>query len=400
MDDLTTTDIRSFSTEHYPSSPPIRVEWINDASANIVFDNPATASKALVGFTLTSDELGVSSLPDLHLRRAKTLSTHSASVLHVRTALTTDQKRPRAYETSRFYLMHPEHDPREQRRRGDRNSNGIHHGRGYSPGEHRRRRLRDYEEGFDPSMYDDDPASGRRDSTELSSDEYHNGSGHSSRRRADSYRPARDRSASPDRQGTGDTRRKRQRTPPPSHRSRNPHPVPSENKGKELFPSRSAPEVAPDKDGKELFSNKMLAAGLKKELFPTKVNSNNYHRRSDAFDAADETADLFANGLSVPFSEPSRSLADRITTASTSTSYGRLNMSAPKPKIDTQGHNDDGLTIRGASEGKGFSIRGGASAVGTIQELFPGKAVGNGGKDLFAGKMRGTRRNRAEDMFH
>jgi len=314
--------------------------------------------------------------------------------------MTTDQKRPRAHETSRFYLMHPEHDPREQRHRGERSSNGIYNRRSYSDEEHRRRRRRDHEQGFDPSMYDDELALGRLSSIDLSSDEHNNASGHSSRRHADSYRPARDRSASPDRQGTRDNRRRRQRTPPPPYRSRVPRPFPSENKGKELFPSKSAPDAAPDKNGKELFSNKMLAAGLKKELFPTKVNKTNYHRRSDAFDAADETADLFANGLSVPFSEASRSLTDRITTASSSTSYGRLKASDPESRIDTQSHDDDGLNIRGTSQGNGFSIRGGASAAGTIKELFPGKAIGNGGKELFAGKSRGGRRNRAEDMFH
>lgn len=375
------------------------MEWIDDTSANIVYEDPATASKALASFTLALDEFDVSSLPALQLRRAKTLSTHPALALQVRTALATDQKRPRAYETSRFYLMHPEHDPREQRRRGVQSSNGAYHRRGYSLEEHRRRRRRDHEQGFDPSMYDDGPASGRLGSTDLSSDEFNNHSGHSSQRHADSYRPARDRSASPNKQGTRDIRRTRQRTPPPSYRSRNPQPFSSGNKGKELFPSKSTPTAAPDKNGKELFSNKMLAAGLKKELFPTKVTSTNHHRRSDAFDAADETAALFADRLSVPFSEAGRSSADRIATASTSTSYGRLKTSDLEPGLDTYSSDGIGLNIRGASEDKGFSIRGGASATGTIKDLFPGKVIGNGGKELFAGKLRGGRRNRAEDMF-
>lgn len=405
VDDLTTKDIKDFSTEHYPSHDPTRVEWIDDTSANIVYDDAATAGEALESFILPSDGSENSSFSALHLRRAKMLPNHPELDLQVRTALVTDQKRPRAYETSRFYLMHPEHDPREQRRREERRSNGDYQRRGYSHEEHRRRRRRDHEEGFDASMYDDKPASGGRDSTDLFFEEHHNESHRPSQPHRDSYRPARDRSASPNRQGTRDNGRKRQRTPPPSYRSRDPNPFPSENQGKELFPSKSSPGGEADKNGQELFSNKMLAVGLKKELFPTKVNNTNHHRRTDAFDAADETADLFANGLSVPFTEgaqASRSLADRITNAKTATSYGRLNASDPEPRAPTQTQNNDDLNIRGASSQRdnGFSIRGGASAAGTIKELFPGKAIGNEGKELFAGKLRGGRRNRAEDMFH
>jgi hypothetical protein len=44
------------------------------------------------------------------------MSSHSEVELQVRIAITTDRKPPRAHERSRFYMMHPEHDPREQRR--------------------------------------------------------------------------------------------------------------------------------------------------------------------------------------------------------------------------------------------------------------------------------------------
>lgn len=59
------------------------------------------------------------------------------------------------------------------------------------------------------------------------------------------------------------------------------------------------------------------------------------------------------------------------------------------------------LSILGAAQqDQGFSIRGGANHVGTIRELFPGKA--NLGKELFAEKLqgRGGKRNKAEDMFY
>jgi hypothetical protein len=396
LDDLTTHDIKRFSSDHFPDHAPTRVEWIDDSSANIVFENPAAAMDALECFTLANND-GVS-FPNLQLRPAKHVSTHPGSSLQVRMAIFTDQKRPRAYEASRFYMMHPEHDPRENHRRNTSYNNSDYRNRRYGDDEHRRRRQRGQEEGFDASMYDDKGSSSKRGSMGSSPDD--DGSSRH-RRLGDSYRPARrdrnrtsrDRSASPGR---------RQRTPPPSYRTRDPQPFPDENKGKELFPSKSATDGKRNGVGKDLFSNKMLAQGLKKELFPHKTNSIN-HRRSDAFDAADETADLFTNGLSVPFSDgtkSSKSLADRISKAPY-LSYGRLNSPVSERSKATS---DDGINIRGASgqQDQGFSIRGGAAAAGTIKELFPGKQIGNAGKELFAGKLdgRGGRRNKAEDLFY
>ncbi|KAK0515766.1 hypothetical protein JMJ35_001800 [Cladonia borealis] len=402
LNDLTTSDIEAFAAEHFPSRPPTKVEWIDDSSANIVFEDEATTVQALEQFSLAS-EIDVTQLPNAQLRRAKPLSTHPESDLQVRIAFTTDQKRPRAYEASRFYMMHPEHDPREKRRRGERTNHyhtGDYRRKRYNDEEHRRRKRNDAEDGFDASMYDDNGPSSRRGSTDSFSDIRSSDGGRRSRHRGDSYRPARnrasrDRSASPGRS---------RRTPPPSYRTRDPHPFPQENKGKELFPSKSEPNGNLTQSGKDLFSNKLLAAGLKKELFPHKANVI-IHRRSDAFDAADETADLFANRLSVPFKtgrNEGKSLADRITNVPAA-SNGRLNASDPEPVDNTPDMEDTGFSIRGGSslQDKGFSIRGSAAA-GTIKELFPGKAVGNAGKELFAEKLqgRGGRRNRAEDMFY
>ena len=378
------------------------MEWIDDSSANIVFEDEATTVQALEQFSLAS-EIDMTQLPNAQLRKAKPLSTHPGSDLQVRIAFTTDQKRPRAYEASRFYMMHPEHDPREKRRRGERTNHyhtGDYRRKRYNDEEHRRRKRNDVEDGFDASMYDDNGPSSRRGSTDSFSDIRSSDGGRRSRHRGDSYRPARnrasrDRSASPGRS---------RRTPPPSYRKRDPHPFPEENQGKELFPSKSEPNGNLTQSGKDLFSNKLLSAGLKKELFPHKANVI-IHRRSDAFDAADETADLFANRLSVPFKtgrNEGKSLADRITNVS-AISNGRLKASDPEPEDNTPDMEDTGFSIRGGSslQDKGFSIRGSAAA-GTIKELFPGKAVGNAGKELFAEKLqgRGGRRNRAEDMFY
>ena len=378
VDDLTTNDLRAFSIKHFPEHPISRVEWIDDTSANLVYDTPLTASNALSSFTFRPTELS-SSLNSLDLRPAKPFASLPESHLQVRIALATDRKRPHAYESSRFYLMHPEHDPREQGR--DKTRNNSRKGKGYrkrrySDGEDRRRRRRDAANGLDASMYDDD---GSLVSSLTAR----------SKREMDSYRPTRDRSASPDRQ--------RKHTPPPSYRSRDPNLFPEQNKDKELFPRKNK-----DIEGKDLFSNKLLASKIKKDLFSHKTNAIN-HRRSDAFDAADETVDLFASRMSVPFTDGAsseKSLGDRVTKPSATSNRQRNVDAADGVAFMSNDTGDYGLNIRGASQG--FSIRGGASNshVGTIRELFPGKA--NAGKELFSEKLkgRGGPRTKAEDLFY
>ena len=425
LEDLTTSDIRAFSAEHYPSETPPRVEWIDDTSANLVFEGEENAMAALQHLTLPPNDNDF--MPFSQLRAAKTLSNHPGSSLYVRIAAVTDQKRPRAYEASKFYMMHPEHDPREQcRRGGSSQGNGDYRRKGYSDNEHRRRRRRDKEDGFDASMYDDGGRSSRRGSISTSA-ERGTERNRETRFRGDSYRPARDErnGARTSRDRSASPNARNRHTPPPTYRSRDPHPFPQENKGKELFPSTSrsdksadpsgkdlssstmltthvtkglystrsalAREVVPN--GKDLFSNRIRAAEVKKELFPHKIIPSK-HNRSDAFDAADETADLFANGMSVPFMD-----------GPSSRPINRLRSSGLQSQVDDRDASI-GLNIRGASreQNQGLSIRGGAAvnAIGTIKELFPGKAAGNAGKELFAEKVegRGGRRNRAADMFY
>ena len=389
LDDLTTEDLKFYSLEHF-DRPLERVEWIDDTSANLIYDSPVTASDALDQLTLFSNEHS-SELSPLNLRQAKSLSSHPELNLQVRIALVTDRKRPRAHEISRFYLMHPEYDPRERHRRHrvKDDSTRAYRRRRYSD-EGERRLNQNLSNGFDASMYDDNGISGSREITASPPVGR-------SRPNVDSYRPSRDRSSSPQQQGDHSVLRSRRRTPPPSYRSRDSDSLPQQNKNKELLPQKSArPE------GKDLFSNKLLASKIKKDLFPHKIGTGN-HRRTDAFDAADETADLFAGKMTVPFNgskvNPKR-LVESVTSA-TELSYGRLN-AGDKTKMDVGAQIDDedqDLNIRGVSS-QGFSIKGGASHVGTIKELFPGKA--NLGKELFAEKLkgRGGPRTKAADLFY
>ncbi|PWY95693.1 hypothetical protein BO94DRAFT_455143 [Aspergillus sclerotioniger CBS 115572] len=400
VDELTTDNIKQFALEHFSLEEPSRVEWIDDTSANLIYSTAEIGLQALTAFTQVNEEEDASTLPALRLRSAKLLSSHPDSVLQVRSAIKTDRKKPRAHEASRFYLMHPEHDPRERLRRelsdrrrsvGGDSSDGDYRRRRFDGRELRRRRDRDADESFSANMYDDaKPASperlepgcsrdrrGRRGGNELFPEE-----GRLSGR-------LRNRSASPGRDtlmeegfvehDRQDSRRRfRERSPQLDRR----------NKGKELFPS-SGPKST-DSNTRELFPNRTA-----KELFPQKVSN---HRRSDAIDVADETADLLSRRISVPFVDgaqeqpPARRKRD-IELFPGTTERSGLN-------IRRAAGQDQGMSIRGAANG--FSIKGrGAS----VRELFPSKygsnAGSNAGKELFSDKIegRGGPRRRAEDMF-
>ena len=117
-----------------------------------------------------------------------------------------------------------------------------------------------------------------------------------------------------------------------------------------------------------------------RELFPSKA-SNTSHRRTDAFDAADETADLFAGKFAVPFTDgasdhmrSSGALSDRITS-----SKNRKGITSSRMDVE-----DQGVSIRGASS-QDISIKGMAK----MKELFPDKLGGNAGKELFGSRLTG-----------
>ncbi|KAI4096553.1 MAG: hypothetical protein LQ344_001061 [Seirophora lacunosa] len=402
VDDLTTADLKFFAAEHHSMDLPVRYEWIDDTSINIVYSTPAAAIEALKSFSQPSLDPNTTSMPLLQVRPAKGMSNHPDSQLQVRIATSTDVKQPRAHEASRFYMMHPEHDPRERARRHEDN-NGQHdyRRRRFGDDKYRRRQLRDRGGSYNVSMYEDalgtradERVQSRRSSSSTRSAGTDLG-GRSRGSRGDFYRPGsridheatRNRSASPGKSDEThpaiDPRRSRQRTPP-------------RNRDKELFPATSY-TIERIPESKEIFANKTIAANLKKELFPSKAR-NAHHRRSDAFDAADETADLFATGLA--FSE--RILSARDTVKVEKLSFGRLCSSDSELQYDPHGKPDDtGISIRGASTDHdiGVSIRG--AAQGTIRELFPQKA-GNSGKELFAERLRDriSRRNNAEDLFY
>ncbi|KAJ5573408.1 uncharacterized protein N7459_007835 [Penicillium hispanicum] len=392
VDEMTTDNIKQFATSHFDQEVPSRVEWIDDTSANIVYSSADVGLQALAALTQVSEEEGASALPYLRLRSAKLLSTHPDSVLQVRSAVKTDRKQPRAYEKSRFYLMHPEHDPRERlrqeladrRRHGGDSSDGDYRRRRFDDRELRRRRDRDYDDHFDANMYDDQPESfsdsergrggrRRRGARDLFPDEENT----VGRLRNRSASPGRDTLDDADRidRGHDSRRRFRERSPRLSRR----------NEGLELFPSKSGGN---DSNTRELFPNKPTSSYLKKELFPSKTSN---HRRSDAFDAADETADLLGRRISVPLGEGGSDQRNRHVELFPDSAGGDGN------RIQGSAKGDQGFAIRGASTGMSIKGRG-----ASVRELFPSKYNNNNaGKELFSDTLegRGGRRRRAEDMF-
>ncbi|KAI9776918.1 MAG: hypothetical protein M1839_009160 [Geoglossum umbratile] len=458
VDNLSTANIQAFASEHFSTSDPIRIEWIDDSSANIVYDTPATALQALTSFSYVANE-GPSSLSTLQLRSAKGLSSHPDSQLTVRLAVFADRKQPGARERSRYYLFNPDQDPGERRRRdygGGRRGrfggedDGSYSRRRYDDKEQRRRTIGDGDGIFDSSLYDDDSATiAARDGRRVNRrrDSFSSRSSNDDRRRTGTDRRVvrfssdptkelfpervsrvsrlRDRSASPARDPDGDEnmgdisdtaairRRHRQRSPPPDYAPRDALRGPRAQNGiKELFPDKL--------NG----NNSDTGGGTKIELFPARLKGASLHRRSAAFDAADETADLFAGRMTVPFVDGagddrprSHSLADRISRNALAPPARNRRLedriSFPAAAISTSAIADDddnetsmssGFNIRGAAAkvqglNQGFSIRGAASA----KELFPEKFGGSGKtKELFPEKLdgRGGRRRRAEDMFH
>jgi hypothetical protein len=152
------------------------------------------------------------------------------------------------------------------------------------------------------------------------------------------------------------------------------------------LPSRTSDS---DSNARELFPNKPSSSYLKKELLPSKQSN---HRRSDAIDAADETADLFSR-ISAPRGDGAQD-----QNMSRNKNIELFPDSAGQNGVNIRGAagQDQGISIRGAANG--MSIKGRGSSV---RELFPSKYKSNAGKELFSDKIegRGGPRRRAEDMF-
>ncbi|KAB8648481.1 hypothetical protein FH972_026137 [Carpinus fangiana] len=429
LDHLTTDDIKAFAAEHFPSEDITRVEWVDDTSANIVYPSAEIAGRAILHFaqdaSLSTDVLA--SQP-LELRQAKLLSTHLDTPLQVRVALMTDVKAPRAREASRFYLLNPDKDPENRRNRDSNNRKG--------PRGPKRRRDEEEEVPFDVNMYDDDAGSlaarldrplttsrlVRRKSDDILDRDHRSRSkrvrtgtvsgvggdlfsdrllGARRNSRPGSARLRDDRSASPLRAAGGDGRYGfSEDASGVREQGLSPNAYPS----RELFPAGPAGRSG-SAQGKELFPNHSTPQRADRELFPDGRGANgtpsSIHRRTDAFDANDETPEHVARSPLIK----GRSLADRITRGGAGTPLeDRISKGGGGLESRITGGPettaDGGMSIRGSAQtdnsSPGLSIKGNAGKLNPrVRELFPEKAD-NSGKELFA---RVAPRRKAGDLF-
>ncbi|KAG6031544.1 hypothetical protein E4U41_007535 [Claviceps citrina] len=341
VDTLHTDDIKAYVMAHF--GPVDKIEWIDDGSANLVFGNDYTAGEAITSLSamviadITALTLG-ESLPAKPFKGKPELS------LQVRISLKSDKKQAGAALRSRYYLLHPEHDPAEERRKSQdeyrfryRNREASHRRSGC---QHRRASDDDIQT-FEASMYDDTPHQ------------------HQARR-----------SFSPENSVVS---------------------YASKNRGKELFTKRvstrdrsASPRRDKDTDAHmdaldrsshqnknlaKLIKSRMSIANSGKELFPTKAIEKG--GRLDQLEESIGSARLRDEDM-------------------------------PKVVAIPQSQSGTSFNIRGAanhrgSESGGFAIKGAASA--KARELFPEKlGITNTGKELLD-SARSQRRQKAQDLF-
>lgn len=234
-----------FVKQHYREEAPIRIEWVDDTSANIVFTSAETGLRAQTALLQDSTTILIPGegnndfTSPFVLRPAKKLETRLEAELQVRTATSSDKKRLRAYEASRFYLMHPEHDPREKKNQEVLQRKYNNKTR-YNAREDQKRRTLAKEQGYTESMYDDNhdtsgktghgKEQGRAHGRELFPED----TSRTSRGRLNNQARNRDRSASPSaRRRDSDTGSRRRSRSPRGNRQRH------TARGKELFPESS-----------------------------------------------------------------------------------------------------------------------------------------------------------------
>ncbi|CZT52528.1 uncharacterized protein RSE6_13875 [Rhynchosporium secalis] len=382
LDNLTDKDIRAFAAEYYGEHRLQRVEWIDDTSANIVYDTAEIAKAALMAFSAV-EITDVSQIPVLQTIPAKSFPLHPDTRLEVRLAVVGDRKQAGARDRSRFYLFNPNYDRAEQRKRNPR---GLRTYRDREDGGYRSQRYDDHEQqkrerdaDFDASLYDDDEASlAKRSGGNYT---HHRSSSNSETRRTQSTK--RDKELFPERGPRSSGRL----------RDRSASPVRDIVGDQDLIEDRIAERR---RQQQAAVSNRLAAQALKtaklldpdapKELFPSKSSPS--HRRSHAFDAADpadDAADLFSR-IPIPLTDGSTDSRSR---------GGSL-----ASRITGKGSKSSGFSIRGTAmvpPSQVFNIKGAAR----VKELFPATLGDNSGKELFSGRLegRGGRRQKAEDLF-
>lgn len=312
LDNLSQNDIMQWAEEHAAMELFKKVQWIDDTSANLIYDTETAAADALNAFS--AEEV----LDPLQPRQAKGLSTQPQVELQVRQAIVADVKAPGAKDRSKFYLFNPDWDPdnpdnirRDNRKRRWNEDNGRdrkYRRRDWGNERYRAREPRS-KAAFHEDMYGDDPQTGdnsRRNSHSSFSD---------TGRRQVKYDDdvdliaskdrgrLRDRSASPIRDGDGrygfnddqprrPTARARSRSPPGIRAGRDNRSRRDEIR-KELFPDKRSNSAFADDAmdvSRDTRTNPSNSSSIRTELFPER--SGSIHRRQSAKHiSANEVAD-------------------------------------------------------------------------------------------------------------
>lgn len=304
----------------------------------MVFGSESTARDAIVA--LSSIEIAdATALPAGETLPAKAVEGKPEITLHIRFAVASDKKQVGAALRSRYYLLHPEHDPEERRRRQqDSRSRYRDRDNGYRRGSGRRQRDSDEEvETFEASMYDDAP----RQSTRKRSQSGDRRDSYSQENRGKELfvgrASRRDRSASPLRDGDGDAA------------------------------MDSIHGSSRNRDSARIVKQRLRTDNGAKELFPSKFGSGSgqLDRLEDAIGSAQLREEDIPKVVTVPGGSKG----------------GNFNIK--------------GAASQTAQSSGGFNIKGSANA----RELFPGKLGNdNAGKELFDGS-RTKQRQKAHDLF-
>lgn len=401
LDVMNPTDVKAYVAQHclQDSIELERLEWIDDNSANLLFASESIAFQALAA--LAADPLpDLSHLPARHLISAKPFSERPDIFLQVRPSLESDKKQVGAALRSRFYLLNPEYDPEERRkrnearryrdRRDDRGSDGFSRRGG--------RQSRDDDEPFDVNLYDDastahpppPPARERTRHRQSLTPDYE-----VNEPKVDSHRLSnRGRELFPDDAGSRRGSTRTRSVSPMRHRNRDSIRNMDGDVDKESATAREQ-----NRNRAQVIKRHISSQNRARELFPTEPSTES--GRLD--DRVEDAAILLAKGITLPLMDnssdippvPSRKLEDRITVPG----KGRLADRITVP--DSAG--SSALSIRGAasqrSSGAGFAIKG--SAGKSAKELFPDKFGSNAGKELFGDRsgQKSRQRRKAGDLF-
>ncbi|QPC76374.1 hypothetical protein HYE68_007126 [Fusarium pseudograminearum] len=341
VDSLHTSDIKAYVKSHFGEVD--RVEWIDDSSANLLFPSEPTARDAIVALS-SVPVADATALAIGETLPAKPFDAKPEISLQVRFAVSSDRKEQGAALRSRYYLLHPEHDPEERRRKNQENrSRYRERDGGYRGDGGRRRRASDDDiETFEASMYDDAPRPARRRDSDIEE-------------RPRSY-----------------TR---------------------QNEGKELFVGRKKQRdrsASPrrDRDGDDLMDRRASSSGNRVKARDLRDRISTGNKSKELFPTKKSIKQFGGGNLDT--------LEQAIGSARLKDEDRPKIVSAPGARGDASSFNIRGMANK-QGNGEGFAIKGAAGA--NARELFPTKLGGNNaGKELFGGG-RSKQRQKAEDLF-